>query len=73
MDLRKLKTLIDLVSESTSRTRGITEAGGRCGSSRWPKDTAGAGAPVPHYAPAPAGHPGYFHPVAPPAAVTPRS
>ena len=48
MDLRKLKTLIDLVSESNVSELEITEAEGKV------RIVKSAGAVVPHYVPAPA-------------------
>ena len=51
MDLRKLKTLIDLVSESNISELEITEADGKV---RIVKADLAAPAPLVHYAPAPA-------------------
>lgn len=65
MDLRKLKTLIDLVSESNISELEITEADGKVRIVK--ADPAGA-APV-HYAPAPA----MAAPVAPAAAAEPAA
>ena len=66
MDLRKLKTLIDLVSESNVSELEITEAEGKV------RIVKGAGAAVQAYAPAPlAPAPVAAAPVAAPAAATP--
>lgn len=53
MDLRKLKTLIDLVSESNISELEITEADGKVRIVKADPAAAAAAAAAPHYAPAP--------------------
>jgi acetyl-CoA carboxylase biotin carboxyl carrier protein len=55
MDLRKLKTLIDLVSESNISELEITEADGKVRIVK--ADPAAVAQPAMHYAPAPLGQP----------------
>ena len=54
MDLRKLKTLIDLVSESNISELEITEADGKVRIVKSDPAAAGMAMPVQHYAPMPA-------------------
>jgi len=61
MDLRKLKTLIDLVSESNVSELEITEADGKV---RIVKADKQVSAPVMHYAPPPPPPPPQAHPLA---------
>ena len=73
MDLRKLKTLIDLVSESDISELEITEADGKV---RIVKADKATQAPVMHYAAAPLSAPAVLAPVATalaPASATPAS
>jgi acetyl-CoA carboxylase biotin carboxyl carrier protein len=65
MDLRKLKTLIDLVSDSNVTELEITEAEGKV---RIVKASGGSGAPVLSHQMAPATAPVMAIPVAPPSA-----
>ncbi|MCP1118320.1 acetyl-CoA carboxylase biotin carboxyl carrier protein [Robbsia andropogonis] len=57
MDLRKLKTLIDLVAESSISELEITEGEGRVRIVKNAAPVYAAAAPAVHYAPAPAGAP----------------